>query len=244
MKELDKQAHKISGMFDRIASRYDLANHLLSGGVDFLWRRLAVRLAGPKTGDVVLDMCCGTGDLAFCFAARSEVSKVVGCDFSGEMVRLARQKEQKLAKKGKFGDTEFEWNVADCTATSYQSESYDIISCGFGVRNMDDLDAGLAEMHRLLKTGGRACIIEFTLPKNALFRPMYLFYLRYILPIFGAIITRKLSAYRYFADSIVKWDRDVDLSKSLKAAGLEKVTVKPLSKGIASIYVFKKTQQE
>ena len=240
MKELNKEAGRVSSMFDGIAGRYDLANHLLSGGVDFLWRRLAVRLSGAKKGDVVLDMCCGTGDLAFCFAARSEVSKVVGCDFSEEMVRLARLKEEKLAKKGKPGDTEFEWATGDCTATSYENDSYDIISCGFGVRNMADLDAGLAEMHRLLKKGGRVCIIEFTLPKLAVCRTAYLLYLRYILPIFGGIITWKLSAYRYFADSIVKWDKQVDLAKSLEAAGLKKAAVKPISKGIATIYVFEK----
>jgi demethylmenaquinone methyltransferase/2-methoxy-6-polyprenyl-1,4-benzoquinol methylase len=237
----NKDAGRVAGMFDGIARRYDLANHLLSGGVDFLWRRLAVRLSGAKKGDVVLDMCCGTGDLAFCFAKHSQPARVVGCDFSAEMVRLARLKAEKQAKKGKFTDTEFEWSTADCTATAYADETYDIISCGFGVRNMADLDSGLTEMYRLLKTGGRVCIIEFTLPKCVVCRTGYLSYLRYILPIFGGIITGKLSAYRYFADSIVKWDKEVDLAKSLEAAGLKKVTVKPLSKGIAAIYVFEKT---
>lgn len=240
MKELNKDAGRVAGMFDGIARRYDLANHLLSGGVDFLWRRLAVKLSAPKKGDVVLDMCCGTGDLAFCFAKNSGAAKVVGCDFSDKMVRLARLKEEKLAKKGKFTDTELEWSTADCTATTYDDETYDIISCGFGVRNMADLDSGLKEMHRLLKKEGRVCIIEFTLPENAVFRTAYLLYLRYILPIFGGIITGKLSAYGYFANSIVKWDKEVDLEYSLKAAGLKKVTVKPLSNGIAKIYVFEK----
>jgi len=240
MNDLNKDASKVAGMFDGIAGRYDLSNHLLSGGVDFLWRRLAVKLTGAKKADAVLDMCCGTGDLGFCFAKHSEVGKVVGCDFSEEMVRLARLKEDKLTKKGKFGDTEFEWAVGDCTVTGYDDESFDIISCGFGVRNMADLDSGIREMHRLLKKGGKVCILEFSLPECSVLRPVYLFYLRYILPIFGAIITGKLSAYRYFADSIVQWDKEVDLEKSLEAAGLEKTTVKPLSKGIATIYVFEK----
>jgi len=240
MKELDKDSEKISGMFDGIAGRYDLANHLLSGGVDFLWRRLAVKLAGVKKSDAVLDMCCGTGDLAFCFAKNSEAEKVVGCDFSEEMVRLAKLKDERFAKKRKFEDTSFEWAVGDCTATSYADESFDVISCGFGVRNMSDLDRGLGEMRRLLKVGGRVCVLEFTLPECSILRPVYLLYLRYVLPILGAIITGEHSAYRYFADSIVKWDAKVDLEKSLEAAGLEKVTVKPLSKGIAKIYVFEK----
>ena len=240
MGDFDKDAVKIAGMFDGIARRYDLANHLLSGGVDFLWRRTAVSLSKPKTGDVVLDMCCGTGDLTFCFAAHSKASRVVGCDFSDQMIQLARQKQRRLAEKGKFGDTKLEWKTADCTATEYENAGYDIISCAFGVRNMADLDEGLKEMHRLLKTGGKVCIIEFTLPVNAVLRSMYLLYLRYILPIFGGVITAKMSPFRYFADSILKWDRQVDLAKSLEAAGLEKVTVKPLSKGIASIYVFEK----
>ena len=240
MKDLNKDAGIVRGMFDGIAGRYDLANHLLSGGVDFLWRRLAVRLSGAKKGDVLLDMCCGTGDLGFCFAKHSEISKVVGCDFSGEMVRLARMKEARLAKRGEFGSTVFEWETGDCTATSYGDGSYDVISCGFGVRNMSNPDSGLEEMYRLLRKGGRVCILEFSLPECVVCRAGYLLYLRYILPIFGGIITGNLSAYRYFADSIVKWVRQVDLEKSLEAVGLKRVAVKRLSKGIATIYVFEK----
>lgn len=240
MAHLDKDAGTVSGMFDGIAGRYDLANHLLSGGVDFLWRRLAVKLSRVQKGEQLLDMCCGTGDLAFCFAKNSEVVNIVGCDFSPEMVRLARLKEQKLVKKRIFGDTKFEWATGDCTATAYADASYDVISCGFGVRNMSSFDDGVTEIHRLLKKGGRVCILEFSLPEFKPFRAVYLMYLRYILPIFGGIITGKLSAYRYFADSIVKWDRQVDVEKSLETVGLTRVAVQRVSKGIAMVYVFKK----
>ena len=233
-------AQKVRLMFDNIARRYDLANHLLSGGVDFIWRRKAVKLAKSNKDARLLDMCCGTGDLAFCFARHSGIGEAVGCDFSEEMIRLAQRKEDKLARKGKLANVQFNWQTADCTDTGFESESFDVISCGFGVRNMADLDAGLAEMHRLLRPGGKVCILEFTLPECIVCRSLYLLYLRYILPILGGIITSRLSAYRYFADSILDWVKKVELEKSLEAAGLKKIQTRSLSKGIAKVYVFEK----
>jgi demethylmenaquinone methyltransferase/2-methoxy-6-polyprenyl-1,4-benzoquinol methylase len=229
------KSEKVKNVFNSIAFRYDLANHLLSFGTDYRWRRIAVKMTNPAKDDHLLDMCCGTGDLSFSFA-KAQTPKITGADFSPEMIELARQKQNKRS----FPQTEFNWTVADCTATGFDPESFDIISCAFGVRNLADLPKGLTEMHRLLTPAGRACILEFTLPKNPLVKFAYLLYFRYLLPLIGGLITGKLAAYKYLADSVQKWDSDIDLPTELKNAGFQQVTTKPLSFGIAAIYLAKK----
>ncbi len=231
-----ERSEQVREVFDGIAGRYDLANHVLSAGVDFYWRRAAVGMTEPVKEDRVLDMCCGTGDFAFSFA-QGGVGHVVGCDFSCEMIELAKVKQQKFAAKQKACEAGFEWKVGDCTATDFADGSFDIVSCAFGVRNMADLSAGLSEMHRVLRSGGRACILEFTLPKNFLIRWVYLLYFRWVLPLVGGLISGKLSAYQYLSSSVRKWDRDVDLAGELKEAGFAEVLVRPMSFGIASVYV-------
>lgn len=137
---------RVRSLFGKISGRYDLANHVLSLGVDLWWRRVLVRMSGVKAGESVLDMCCGTGDVAFAFAKYLDGLGIVGCDFSEEMVELARSK-----KRG--GD--IEWKVADCCATDFGDAEFDVVSCAFGVRNFAELSKGLREMRRLLKNGGR-----------------------------------------------------------------------------------------
>lgn len=235
MNDKNTKSENIKNVFNSIAFRYDLANHLLSFGVDYSWRKIAVKMANPTKDDHLLDMCCGTGDLAFEFA-KANTTKITGADFSTEMVELAKLKQ----KKRSFPDTDFNWQVADCTATEFDSESFDIISCAFGVRNLADLQKGLTEIHRLLKPTGRACILEFTLPKNPLVRFAYLIYFRYLLPLIGGLISGKLSAYKYLSDSVQKWDAQVNLPTELKNAGFKKVTTKHLTLGIAAVYLAQK----
>ena len=231
-----ERSQRVRTVFGSIARRYDLANHVLSFGVDFRWRWIAVAMTNPAKDDRLLDMCCGTGDLAFAFG-RGGVGHVTGCDFSAEMVELAKIKQDKLGRRNKTGDAVFEWQVGDCTATEFEDGSFDIISCAFGVRNMANLQKGLREMHRLLRPGGRVCILEFTLPKNLLVRALYMVYFRWVLPLIGGIISGKLGAYRYLADSVCRWDREIDLAGELTAAGFERVEVKPLSFGISAIHI-------
>ena len=230
-----EKSESVKNVFNSIAFRYDLANHLLSFGTDYRWRRTAVKMTNPAKDDHLLDMCCGTGDLSFAFA-KAGIAKITGADFSPEMIELAKHKQTKRT----FPDTEFNWTVTDCTATDFDPESFDIISCAFGIRNMADLHKGLTEIHRLLKPAGRACILEFTLPPNPLVRPAYLIYFRYLLPLIGGLVTGKFKAYKYLADSVRKWDAEVDLTQELKNAGFTKVTTKPLSLGIAAVYLAQK----
>jgi len=227
-------ASKVRGVFGTIAPRYDLANHVLSLGVDFHWRRKAVRLMQPLAGRRVLDMCCGTGDLAFAFA-RGGAAEVVGCDFSPNMIELAAAKEHRFRSAGKLSKTRLEWRVCDCTATDLQSQSFDIVSCAFGVRNMADLAAGLAEMRRLLRPEGAVCILEFSLPPNPLVRAAYLTYFRWIMPFIGGLITGRTAAYRYLRDSVRQWDKNVDLTAQLQSAGFQNIRATPLTCAIATL---------
>ncbi|MCD6395484.1 MAG: bifunctional demethylmenaquinone methyltransferase/2-methoxy-6-polyprenyl-1,4-benzoquinol methylase UbiE [Planctomycetes bacterium] len=235
---VDDKGRQLGAVFGGIASRYDLANHVLSCGVDFCWRRTAVVMAAPGTGDRLLDMCCGTGDFAFAFARGcADTGRITGCDFSPEMIELAGTKESRFKRRGKYAAVDMDWQVCDCTATEFESESFDIVSCAFGVRNMADLSAGLKEMHRLLRPGGGVCILEFSLPKNAVIRAAYLPYFRWILPVLGGLISGDYGAYRYLAESVRRWDRQVYLGSELHKAGFREVVARPLTFGIATVHV-------
>ena len=185
-------------------------------------------MSGVKAGESVLDMCCGTGDVAFAFAKYRDGLRIVGCDFSEEMVEFARDK-----KRG----ADIEWKVADCCSTDFAGGEFDIVSCAFGVRNFAELGKGLGEMKRILKSGGRACILEFSLPRIKILRWVYLLYFKWVLPIVGGIISGRREGYQYLVDSVLKWDRKVDLANELRNAGFEKVVSRRLSFGIATIYI-------
>ena len=177
-------------------------------------------------------MCSGTGDFAVAFAkSGKEVGEITCCDFSGERLAGAEAKFAKLTAKA-----DISFSVQDCTATDLPDGSFDVVSCGFGVRNMADLNKGLSEMKRLLKPGGKVCILEFTLPKNPVIRFGYLAYFRFVLPLIGAALTGDLGAYRYLVSSVREWDKDVDLPERLEAAGFEMQAEEPVSMGIACIY--------
>jgi len=221
-------AGRVRSLFGKISGRYDLANHVLSLGVDLWWRRVLVRMSGVKAGESVLDMCCGTGDVAFAFAKYRDGLRIVGCDFSEEMVKFAR---------GKKTGGDIEWKVGDCCSTDFADGEFDIVSCAFGVRNFADLGAGLREMNRILKSGGRACILEFSLPSIKVFRWAYLLYFKWVLPLVGGIISGDRQDYQYLVDSVLKWDREVDPARELREAGFDDIAMKRLSFGIATIHI-------
>jgi demethylmenaquinone methyltransferase/2-methoxy-6-polyprenyl-1,4-benzoquinol methylase len=227
----------VNRLFGNISSRYDLANHVLSLGIDHLWRKRAASLAVDGANRKVLDMCCGTGDFAISFArGKMPPKQITACDFNEAMVEAGRAKCKKL----RLG-TDIDFMVADCTATDFGQGSFDIISCAFGMRNMADLDKGIFEMYRLLTEGGRVCILEFSLPKIKPIRWLYLVYFVYVLPIIGGLISGNFDAYRYLVSSVRDWEKNVDLPKRLSDAGFEMLNVKPVSMGIATIYIAKKT---
>ncbi len=211
-------------MFGEIAPRYDLLNHLLSLNIDRRWRRRTVALAQPQ--GPVLDVCTGTGDLAAAFARRTG-GAVTGVDFCAPMLRAGVRK--KACRRVRFVR-------GDAMRLPFPSGSFDVVSVGFGIRNVSDLDLGLAELVRVARPGGRIAILEFTRPKNRFFRGLYFFYFGKVLPAVGNFVSRS-RAYTYLNRSVLDWTSESALAARLGAAGCREVTVHPLTFGIAAVHL-------
>lgn len=221
------KATRVRSMFDAIAPTYELINRLASLGQDSRWRRAMVRLAGVRPDDVLVDVACGTGDVARAFAAgRPAPARIVGTDFSAEMLRRARpRRAARLA-----------WCQADAAALPLADASVTIVTCAFGVRNFQDLDAGLREMHRVLRPGGRALILEFSLPTRPVLRRLYLAYFTGLLPLAATVVSRDRSgAYRYLPRSVVSFHDCDGIASRLRGVGFSRADAFPLTWGIVSV---------
>jgi len=217
-------------MFSDIADSYDLLNHLLSMNLDRLWRRRAVKLARVGPGQSVLDLCCGTGDLAFAFAhAHPELSEILGVDFAEPMLRLARQKTDKFIRRQSHDLHNFvipKWLCQDVEQLHLDPNRFDCVSCAFGVRNLQNLSTGLQNIYRVLKPKGRLVILEFAIPQKPLLAWCYAFYFRLVLPVIGSIIAHNSKgAYHYLPASVVAFDSAEQIVKSLENTGFTSVRV-------------------
>lgn len=217
-------------MFDRIAVRYDLLNSLMTAGLHHSWRARAADRAELSPGDAVLDVCCGTGDLAFELSGRvSPGGHVVGCDFSEQMLDLARKK---AADRG-VESVRFEW--ADALQLPYDDGRFDAVTVGFGVRNFADRDRGLREMARVLKAGGRLVILEFTEPRRSPFSTFYSLWFDRIVPVLGRL-TDNPEAYSYLRESVHSFPGPRGLGAKMDAAGFERIRWLVLAGGILAIH--------
>ena len=220
MREPATDPARIRSMFASIATRYDRANTVLSAGVHHLWRRRAVRRAGVRRGQRVLDCATGTGDLAIAF--RNAGAEVVGIDFTPQMIELAREKAR---------DIRFE--VADVMSLPYSSDSFDIASIAFGIRNVADPMKAIAEMVRVVRPLGRLIVLEFGQPPR-----WFSMYHKHVLPRVGALVTGNRDAYQYLQSSTSDFPRGpefVDLMR--RSARFESISFEPLTFGIANLYV-------
>jgi demethylmenaquinone methyltransferase / 2-methoxy-6-polyprenyl-1,4-benzoquinol methylase len=224
-------AEQVNRMFDRVATRYDLLNSLMSAGLHHRWRERAAEIAGLQAGDAALDVCCGTGDLTLELAARvAPGGHVVGCDFSEPMLDLARDK----ALSRGAGGVRFEW--ADALQLPYDAGRFDAVTVGFGVRNFADRDRGLAEMARVLRPGGRLVILEFTQPRRPPFSTFYSLWFDRIAPILGRI-SDDPEAYEYLAESVRSFPGPRGLAERMdRSAGLEEIRYRILAGGIVTIH--------
>ena len=218
-------------MFSGVAPRYDILNHLLSLGIDGRWRKEVARSLELSTADRVLDLCCGTGDLAFAMAPRVNC---FACDFTWEMLTLAKKKALRKAATVHLA-------AADALALPFPKESFEAVTVAFGARNLENLELGLGEFHRVLRRGGSVIILEFTRPRGLLLRIPYAFYLHIILPLIGRLVSDERGAYRYLADSIAGFPDTETLSGKLRNVGYSDVKYRLLTGGIVAIHVGRKS---
>ncbi len=217
-------------MFDRIAGRYDLLNSVMTAGLHHTWRVRAADQAEVGPGDSVLDVCCGTGDLAFELARRvAPGGRVVGCDFSEPMLDLAREKAAEAGTEA----VRFEW--ADALKLPYDDGRFDAVTVGFGVRNFANRDQGLREMARVLKPGGRLVILEFTEPRRPPFSTFYSLWFDRIVPVLGRL-TPNPEAYSYLAESVHSFPDPPGLAAKMDAAGFGRIRWLLTAGGILAIH--------
>ena len=219
-------------MFGRIASRYDVANRLLSGGIDVWWRYRLVRAVRRANPQRILDLATGSGDVAFALSRRvSSARQIIGMDFCQPMLDEAVKKQAARAPAGR----NFSFQQGDGLAVPLPDESFEAVTISFGLRNMADRHRSLTEMRRMLRPGGRLFVLEFSQP-HAWFRPIYFFYLRRILPSLAGLITGNRAAYAYLNETIEQFPDRAALSQEIRSAGFSRVSASPMTAGIVALH--------
>ncbi|MFZ2147059.1 MAG: bifunctional demethylmenaquinone methyltransferase/2-methoxy-6-polyprenyl-1,4-benzoquinol methylase UbiE [Sedimentisphaerales bacterium] len=231
----------ICRMFDRIAPRYDLLNHLLSFGQDFFWRRkVAKYLNSSRNGNLeILDLATGTGDLLISlFRENRSIAKAVGLDISANMLAICREKinSHKLTENISLVQ-------ADAVRIPFAENSFDVVTIAFGIRNTADTFEALKEMHRVLRPGGMSLILEFSLPKVRIIRGCYLLYLRYLLAMIGCVVSGDDYAYRYLGKTVENFYNTDDFCALMKEAGFLNVQANQLTAGVVCMYRGYKAQE-
>ena len=219
-------------MFDAIAPRYDLLNHLLSAGIDRRWRAAAIRSLDLGGGETLVDVCCGTADVAL--QARqgpSPAARVVGIDFSGAMLGLGRRKVGVARESSRIALIR-----GDAIRLPIASRSADAVTIAFGIRNVERPQAACAELARVLRPGGRLAILEFGVPRVACIKPLYLWYFTHVLPRVGRAISGHGAAYSYLPASVGTFAPPSEFVETLRAAGFTDVRADPLTFGIVYLY--------
>jgi demethylmenaquinone methyltransferase/2-methoxy-6-polyprenyl-1,4-benzoquinol methylase len=236
MTDVSKSPAKIAGMFDAIAGRYDLLNHVLSAGIDRRWRTRAIRSLQLTGRERVLDLCTGTGDLAIAAVrAQPGAARVVGVDFSGAMLRVGAHKLRARGLAGRIAMIQ-----GDATRIPLADASVDAVTIGFGIRNVEHMDAACAELHRVLTPGGRLAILEFAEPDVPVFGDVYRWYVRRVLPRIGRALSRNDEAYAYLPASIAAFATPDEFVKILRQAGFAAISPARLMLGSVILYTAQK----
>lgn len=227
MSDKKKQVKRI---FDSIAFRYDFLNHLLSFGIDHYWRKKALKLTGINHDSILLDIACGTGDVAI-RAHKMGATKIYGADFSHNMLKLFNKKSKWIVGRNVQMVAEY---------IPFKDETVTNITVAFGVRNFYNIQQGFDSFYRVLMKNGKATVIEFRMPENKFFKALYKFYFKKILPKLGGFISGDKEAYTYLPESVEEFDEKVDLVKLLTNSGFSKIEKHSLTFGIVQVIIAQK----
>ena len=232
---VDKSGSRIRQMFGEIAGRYDFMNHFLSAGTDVYWRWQAVRMAGPLDDAPILDVCTGTGDLAFAFRKKlGSKATVYATDFTHGMLKLAERKRS---------DRDVVFLEADTLSLPFPRNKFQVVSVAFGLRNVSSTIGGLKEMTRVCRPGGKVLVLEFSLPDNRLLSHTYQWYFRNILPRLGQLLVRnRQAAYEYLPQSVSEFPSGSQLTGIMEEAGLVNTSFRKMTGGIATLYIGNKPE--
>jgi demethylmenaquinone methyltransferase/2-methoxy-6-polyprenyl-1,4-benzoquinol methylase len=225
---------QVASMFNNISQKYDLLNHLLSAGIDIIWRKKAIHLLKKENPKLILDIATGTGDFAI-EALSLKPDKVVGIDISEGMLKIGMEK---ILKAGL--NNQIELMPGDSEDLQFKDNNFDAVIVAFGVRNFEDLEKGLKEMHRVLKKEGTVVILEFSKPQRFPVKNFYNFYFRFILPLIGKLVSKDNAAYTYLPDSVQSFPYGDEFIRILEKTGFHSSQCKELTFGISSIYTGKK----
>jgi len=221
---------QVAGMFDRIAHKYDFLNHLFSMGIDKGWRKKAIKSIATIQPQQILDVATGTGDFAVA-ASKLNPTAITGIDISEGMLEIGRKKMQDLQL-----DKIITLQYGDSETLEFETNKFDAITCGYGVRNFENLEKGLTQMNRVLRPGGKVAILEFSKPKAFPIKQLYNFYFRYIMPGLGKMVSKDATAYTYLPESVAAFPEGEDFLKIMKSCGFKEVNAKPLTFGITTLY--------
>jgi demethylmenaquinone methyltransferase/2-methoxy-6-polyprenyl-1,4-benzoquinol methylase len=236
----ERRAERVSDLFAAIAPRYDFINDLQSFGLHRWWKRRLIQLAAVRAGDTALDLCCGTGDVAFALAAAG--ARTTGMDFSAPMLAVAEARGAKLHSQDSKGGVELNslFRQGDAMRMPFPDAQFDVVTISYGLRNLASVDGGLREMWRVLKPGGRLLVLDFGKPDNAVLRAGYFGYLRLAVPVFGRLFSQNAEAYAYILESLQHYPAQRGVDEKLRALGAADARIVNFLGGVMSINVAEK----
>ena len=221
----------IAAMFDRISPKYDALNHLLSFNIDKVWRRKTAKAVSKSHPNSILDLATGTADLAIALAKHNPQAHIIGMDISKKMLEIGKEKV-----KRQHLENQIELRLGDASSLPFEDACFDAVTVAFGVRNFEDLSKGLSEIARVTKTGGRICILEFSMPERFPIKQLYRLYFKHFLPKIGKCVSKDEHAYSYLPQSVERFPKPNVFLGMLAEKGMENGTAKALSFSIATLY--------
>lgn len=236
--ETEAKGKQVGEMFDSIAPAYDFMNTAMTGGLHRFWRDRALKMAARRRGGVaparILDVACGTGDVALRLHGLYPEARITGLDLSAGMLRIARKKLEGMDEDAR---KLIDFVEGDSLALPYPDDTFDLVTVAYGVRNFERLEDGYREMRRVLKPGGTICVVELSEPPGGMIRQLYRFYSRRIIPMVGKMVSRDPRAYSYLPESIAACPQRADMTAMMRRAGFDDCMYKSLTFGVVTIYL-------